>query len=108
MKRVVFALMSLLIVGTALAQEQVTPAVPFATPAPLVTITPDPNDARASACSASTLPDLVAYVVRPGDHLADLIAGQTAVTVTQIAALNCLDDPDWQCVGIVEAVERGD
>jgi hypothetical protein len=41
------------------------------------------------------------YAVRPGDSLADLIAGQTTVTVTQLAALNCIDDPDSLPVGAV-------
>ena len=101
MKAIVFALLALLIAGAALAQEPVTPIVPFSTPPPLVQVTPDPNDARVSACSASTLPDFVPYVVRPGDHLADLVAAQTTVTVTQLAALNCIDDPDALPVGAV-------
>jgi hypothetical protein len=100
MKRLLFALMIFWIAGTALAQDA-TPEVPFATPAPLVTVTPDPNDARAASCSAATLPDFVPYVVRPGDKLASLITGQTTVTVTQLAALNCIDDPDALPVGAV-------
>jgi len=105
MKRLLFTLMMLLTTGmvgkAALAQSAVTPEVPFSTPAPLITVTPDPNDARAASCSASTLPDFVPYVVRPGDRLAGLIAGQTTVTVTQLAALNCIDDPDALPVGAV-------
>ena len=99
MRRLAFALILLtMITGSALAQ-QVTPAVPFATPPTLVIVTPDANDARASTCSASTLPNFVPYVVRPGDHLADLIANTNAITVTQLAAVNCIDDPDALPVG---------
>ncbi len=101
MKCVALALCLLLVTGTALAQEQVTPEVPFSTPAPLVRVTPDPNDARAAACSAFTAPGYVAYVVRPGDTLAALIAADASVTVTQLAALNCLDDPNALPVGAV-------
>ncbi len=101
MKQIVFALASLLLAGTALAQQQATPAVPFTTPAPLVIVTPEANDARAATCSAPTLPDFAPYVVRPGDRLADLVASAPGLTVTQLAALNCIDDPDALPVGAV-------
>jgi hypothetical protein len=103
MKRVSFALIMLLTVSVALAQaqEQTTPVVPFSTPVPLIPVTPDPNDARAAACSAYSLPDFQPYVVRPGDRLADLIANEATVTVTQVAALNCIDNPDALPVGSV-------
>lgn len=109
MKRIAIALISLLVVGAALtaaAQEQTeqvqtTPIVPFSTPAPLVVVTPEPNDARAQACNASTLPDFVPYVVRPGDTLADLTLSAGSFTVTQLAALNCIDDPHALPVGAV-------
>ncbi|MEO8394369.1 MAG: LysM domain-containing protein, partial [Chloroflexota bacterium] len=110
MKRLMFALMILWMVavvgGSALAQDQVTPEVPFANPAPLVTVTPDPNDARAASCSASGIADFLPYVVRPADTLASLIAGQTSVTVAQLAALNCIDDPDALPVGAVVWLPR--
>ena len=93
MKRLAFALISLLISGAALAQDQVTPVVPFSTPPPLVSVTPEPNDARSAACYASSSSGFVPYVVRPGDQLTDLAAAQGALTVTQLAVLNCLDDP---------------
>jgi hypothetical protein len=93
--------MLVLMTGRALAQDAVTPEVPFSTPAPLVTVTPDANDARAAACSASTIPDFLPYVVRPGDTLASLSAGQAAITVVQLATLNCIDDPDALPVGAV-------
>ncbi len=105
MKSIALALalaLLLLIAGAALAQQQpVTPIVPFSTPTPLIRVTPNPNDARAATCSAYTLANFSPYVVRPGDRLADLIANQTAITVTQLAALNCLDDPDALPVGAV-------
>ncbi len=101
MRRLAFALLLLTILsGAALAlAQQVTPAVPFGTPPTLVVITPDANDARAATCSASTLPNFVPYIVRPGDRLADLIASSRAITVTQLAVVNCIDDPDALPVG---------
>jgi hypothetical protein len=67
----------------------------------LVLVTAESNDARAASCSASSLPDFVPYVVRPGDKLADLIAAASGSTVTQLAALNCIDDPNALPVGAV-------
>ena len=103
MKRLFFALLLLssLSAGAARAQDQVTPEVPFSTPAPLITVTPDANDARAATCNAAQVPGFAPYVVRPGDQLTALIAGQTNVTVTQLAALNCIDDPNALPVGAV-------
>ena len=95
------AIVSLFIAGTALAQEEVTPEVPFSTPAPLVRVTQEPDDARAGVCNASTTPDFMAYVVRPGDTLAGLIVAQSGITVTQLAAINCIDDPNALPVGAV-------
>src|SRR5258708_7662993 len=100
MKRLACLLLSLLIVSVALAQEA-TPAVTPTPVAPPIPGTLDANDARSAACSASTLPDFAPYVVRPGDQLAGLIAGQSDITVTQLALLNCLDDPDALPVGAV-------
>lgn len=101
MKPIAFALISLLIASTALAQEQTTPVVPFSTPAPLIGVTPEPNDARAATCSASTVADFAPYVVRPGDTLAGLLINARGTTVTQIAVLNCIDDPNALPVGAV-------
>ena len=81
------------VIGAVLAQ--------IGTPAPPQQVTLDANDARTAVCSAPTLPDFVPYVVRPGDRLAGLIAGQSTITVTQLAVLNCLDDPDALIVGAV-------
>ncbi len=99
MKQLLFALLCLLLTGTAWAQQQVTPIIPFSTPAPLIQVTPDANDARAASCAAPMLPHFVPYVVRAGDRLGDLIADSTAITVTQLAVLNCLDDPDALPIG---------
>ena len=103
MKRLIFALLVVLASGalTVLAQDSATPEVPFANPVALVTVTPDANDARSASCSAPMIPELWPYVVRPGDTLASLSAGQTAVTVAQLGALNCVDDPDALPVGAV-------
>jgi hypothetical protein len=51
------------------------------------------NESLLAVCSAPTLPGFVPYTLRPGDRLADLLTGLTTVTVTQLAALNCIDDP---------------
>jgi hypothetical protein len=108
MKRLAWVLLCLLVtVGAALAQEATDPAgeatatVEAASTTPPVPVTLDASDARLAICSASALPDFVPYVVRPGDHLAGLIAGQSEITVTQLAALNCLDDPGALPVGAV-------
>jgi hypothetical protein len=77
----------------ALAQSTpTTPAVPQPTPTFAVTPTPV-DDTRLAVCSAPTLPGFIPYIIQPGDRLADLLAGADNVTVTQVAALNCLDDP---------------
>lgn len=104
MKQVALVLLLLLlaiIASTALAQEQATPRVPFSNPVMIVRVTPDPNDARSASCAAPSAEGYVPYAVRPGDTLAALIAASTSVTVTQLAALNCLDDPDALPVGAV-------
>lgn len=56
-------------------------------------ITPDPNDARLAACAAPTLDGFAPYIVRAGDRLDALLVGFSTISVTQLAALNCLDDP---------------
>jgi hypothetical protein len=90
---IVFLCVSVLSVGVALAQSTpTTPAVPQPTPTFAVTPTPV-DDTRLAVCSAPTLPGFIPYIIQPGDRLADLLAGADNVTVTQVAALNCLDDP---------------
>jgi hypothetical protein len=66
---------------------------------PTATPLPDSADSRLAVCTAPTLPGFVPYIVRPGDRLADLLTGTDNLTVTQIAALNCLDDPAALPVG---------
>lgn len=84
------------------AQEaEVTPEVPFATIQPPTIITQLPEDARAAACNAYQRQNFEPYVVRRGDTLGRLLADQTAATVTQVAALNCIDDPNALPVGSV-------
>lgn len=98
---VVFLCVFVLAVGLTLAQSTpATPAVPQPTPSttPLATALPA-DDARLAVCSAPTLAGFVPYIVRPGDRLADLMAGVENVTITQVAALNCLDDPAALPVG---------
>ncbi|MBK8024055.1 MAG: LysM peptidoglycan-binding domain-containing protein [Chloroflexi bacterium] len=87
-------------VTTTVAQDA-TPAVPFADSPPPDIITQLPADARAASCNAFQLPNFTPYVVRPGDTLPMLLASSTALTVTQAAALNCLDDPYALPVGAV-------
>lgn len=103
MKRIfiVFLCVSVLSIGAALAQSTpTTPAVPQPTSTPAIPATVSPtNDSRLAVCSAPTLPGFVPYIVRPGDRLADLLADVENVTITQVAALNCLDDPAALPVG---------
>lgn len=110
MKRAVCVLLILLAAGAARAQDVTPPSTPtllgavlarVATPEPPQPVTLAASDARTAVCAAPTLPDFVPYVVRAGDRLAALVAGQNTITVTQLAALNCLDDPDALPVGAV-------
>lgn len=107
MKRILWAAcaLTLLVASAAFAQQataqEVTPEIPFATPPPLVRVTPEANDARIGVCTASTSPDFMAYVVRPGDTLSGLLAANSSMTVTQVAAINCIDDPNALPVGAV-------
>ena len=101
MKRsvIVFLCIFILALGAALAQTTpTTPAVPQPTATFALTATPV-DDTRLAVCSAPTLPGFVPYIVRRGDRLADLLAGVENVTITQVAALNCLDDPASLPVG---------
>jgi hypothetical protein len=41
------------------------------------------------------------YIIRAGDRLADLLRGMPGVSVTQIAALNCIDNPEAPPPGAV-------
>jgi hypothetical protein len=103
MRRVMAVLLCVfgLSILTVFAQsEPTTPEVPdvTSTPAP-ATLVPASEDTRLAVCTAPTLPGFVPYIVRPGDRLAELLTGVDNVTVTQIAALNCLDDANWLPIG---------
>jgi len=78
-----------------------TPNIPHAGEIRLYPIIPNSNDARLATCAAPTLEGFLPYVVRPGDRLDVLLTGYTMITVTQLAALNCLDDPSALPVGAV-------
>jgi hypothetical protein len=64
------------------------------------------SDARLGTCTAPTLPDFVPYIVRAGDRLGDLLTGVDNLTATQLAVLNCLDDPSALPVGATIWVPR--
>lgn len=76
-------------------------------PTPTATIRPSTfatlpgDDARAAVCAAHTIAGFSPHIVAPGDTIAALLNGSEAITVTQAAALNCLDDPDALPVGAV-------
>jgi hypothetical protein len=91
-----YLLWILLFVLTApVAAQEVTPAIPNAAPTPL------PDDPRLTICSAPSLAGFVPHIIRPGDRLADLLTGTPNISVTQLAALNCIDDPAALPVGAV-------
>ncbi|MAS36719.1 MAG: hypothetical protein CL610_22130 [Anaerolineaceae bacterium] len=100
LRSTLIVLVLLMLVGLVTAQ-QTTPAVPGEWVAFPVTATPGPDDPRLAICTAPTLDGFVPYVVRPGDRLADLLTGTPTITVTQLAALNCIDDPGALPVGSV-------
>lgn len=83
-------------IATIAAQSDlVTPSALTATP------TPAPEDARLSICSAPALEGFTPYIIRPGDRLADLLVGVPNISVTQLAAINCIDDPAALPIGAV-------
>lgn len=71
------------------------------TPGPTITPSPAAPDPRTNVCSAPYQPGFAPHIVRPGDHLADLLIGVYGLSLTQIAALNCLDDSGALPVGAV-------
>ncbi len=71
------------------------------TPGPTMTPSPAPPDPRTGVCAAPFQPGFAPHIIRPGDHLADLLIGMDLLSLTQIAALNCLDDPGALPVGAV-------
>lgn len=72
-------------------------AIKTATPTP---IPPKPEDPRPALCSAPYQEDWVPHVVKAGDTLTSLM-GIRNLSVTQAAALNCIDDPSALPVGSV-------
>lgn len=62
---------------------------------------PKPQDPRPAICSAPFQSGWEAHPVQVGDTLSALMRGQTDLSVTQVAALNCLDDPSKLPVGAV-------
>jgi hypothetical protein len=103
--------------GFVLAQDEPTPTPSFGpitttqpTLEPVPAVEPDTmtdtteqeitgQDARLAACSAPTLPDFAPYTIRRGDTLGALLTGVDNLTVTQLAVLNCIDDPTALPVG---------
>lgn len=95
------AALILLIGAAVVAQDSPTPA-PTVTPAVIVpTPTVIPDDPRLAVCTGPTLDGFVPHIIRPGETLADLLRGIPNVSVTQLAALNCVDDPAALPVGAV-------
>ncbi|HLV37357.1 MAG TPA: hypothetical protein VKY59_19720 [Spirillospora sp.] len=99
-RHIIAVLLPLLVTLPAGAQEA-TPAVPGAVTPQVVTATPGPDDPRLNICTAPTLDGFVPHIIRPGERLADLLTGVPNISVTQLAALNCLDDPAALPVGAV-------
>jgi hypothetical protein len=91
----------LALLGAASLSAQAPDPTPTVTPmilGPVTQVTPTPappgfDDPRRVICSAPFQPGFVPQMIRPGDRLPDLMAGVLNLTVTQVAALNCLDDP---------------
>jgi hypothetical protein len=73
-------------------------AIKTATPTPLP---PKPEDPRPAVCSAPYQEGWEAHVVESGDTLTSLMQGIHELSVTQAAALNCVDDPSALPVGSV-------
>lgn len=112
MKRQLWMMLSvcgllLLTAGAALMQDE----TPAASPTPLVlgpvnVVTPTPRppapeDPRPAVCAAPFQSGWQQHLIRPGDTLQTLMTGVLSISVTQAAALNCLDDPGALPVGAV-------
>ncbi len=108
MRRLVFAFLMVVFIvsGFVFAQsDTATPATPTIL-GPVNIITPTataaaPDDPRTAICSAPFQPGFTPHVIRPAERLADLMVGVLSLTVTQAAALNCLDDASSLPVGAV-------
>lgn len=93
--------------GTPTATGSFNPT-PGAIPQPTVTPTAEPSptiipteDPRVDTCNAAMRPNFIPYLVRDGDTLANLLTGQDTYSVTQVALLNCIEDPSVLPVGAV-------
>jgi hypothetical protein len=97
-------LLAVLVFGFGIVSAQTNPTATPIGPVFVVTATPTvqpTEDPRLPVCSAPRQPGFVPHLVRPGERLADLMAGVQNMTLTQVAALNCLDDPNALPVGAV-------
>ncbi len=84
------------------ATETVTPMVLGAIKtATLTALPPKPEDPRPTICSAPYQEGWEASIVKAGDTLPSLMQGVGELSVTQAAALNCIDDPMALPVGSV-------
>ncbi len=97
MLRTIALLVTILLLYLPVIAQNATPAIPNNPEATLLPV----DDPRLALCSAPTLDGFEPYVIRPGDHLGDLLSGVPNISVTQLAALNCLDDPQALPVGAV-------
>ncbi|GIL12686.1 MAG: hypothetical protein BroJett038_14060 [Chloroflexota bacterium] len=105
-------MVTLMAASGALAQEAAPTATPVGplwvpsatfTPSPTPGFTPSPegDDPRLVVCGAPFQRGWFPYRVYRHDRLADLLVGVDGLTITQVAALNCLDDPAALPVGAV-------
>jgi hypothetical protein len=102
---VALALVLCFSLGVVLAQDETpTPSFgPVTTLQPAAETTdaapPTGPDARLGTCVAPTLPEFAPYTIRRGDTLGALLTGVDNLTVTQLAVINCIDDPTALPVG---------
>ena len=102
---VALAVVLCLSLGIVLAQDETpTPSFgPISTNQPAAESTAEPEatgpDARLGTCTAPTLPEFAPYTIRRGDTLGALLTGVDNITVTQLAVINCIDDPTALPVG---------
>lgn len=90
----------LLFAFTVTAQESTpTPAIPFADQQSPAQVIAPADDPRQADCLGFREMNFSPYVVQAGDRLKDFARDQ--VTVTELAVLNCIDNPDALPVGAV-------
>jgi hypothetical protein len=109
MKRL-WLLVSMIALCGALAAhgQDATPAVPFAQTPEIAPLTLLENDSRADLCRAPLMDSFVRHIVRPGDTLPRLLRQSDDFTPTQIAVMNCIDDPSALPVGAAIFLPPGD